>query len=444
MQAPNSWKPTLVIYNEPLGKELGLESGLAPEKLAAYFGASEFMDGSTPVAMAYAGQQFGHFVPQLGDGRAVLLGEILTPAGKRFDLHLKGSGPTIYSRRGDGLSALGPALREYIVSEAMHALGVPTTRSLAVVRTGELVQREQLTPGGVLARVARSHLRVGTFQYFAGRSDLEGLRTLADYTIARLYPHLVNHEDRFFLFWQEVARKQMSLIAQWMSLGFIHGVMNTDNMNVSGETIDYGPCAFMDEFRFNKVFSSIDRQGRYAYNQQGNIGLWNLARLAECLMLLMGDAPEVNGPRFSAGLSELQERHQAEFFRRMSAKLGLITPAPGLVQRWLALLEQHELDFTSSFIELERGSEFPTEFSEWMAEWRALGPDQSLMRLTNPLVVPRNHLIERAIEAANRGDDSNFVRLVKAVQDPFNREAAAEFVTPPAVHERVARTFCGT
>ena len=458
IDAPNEWKPTLIAFNHALADELGIDlKEVSEEQLAAFFAATEFMPGSRPVAMAYAGQQFGHFVPQLGDGRAMLLGEFVAKNNERYDIHLKGSGRTSFSRRGDGRSALGPVIREYILSEGMHALGVPSTRTLCAVRTGEVVQRDTPAPGAVMTRLARSHVRVGTFQYFAGRNDPVNLKLLTDYTVARLYPQLVGSADLYFQFWSQVAERQMKLIAHWMSLGFIHGVMNTDNVNVSGETIDYGPCAFMDEFNWNKVFSSIDQNGRYAYSNQPKVGLWNLARLAECLMLLMDGTQEENGQRFSLQLQALQGVYEQEFHTRMLTKLGLIDSHSGdneLVKNFLQLLQDHELDFTLSFLDLERmlNEQIPftqlatvAGFVEWEKSWLKRSPSKALMTKTNPSVIPRNHQVEQAIQAANNGDDGVFHEMVEAVRYPFIRtEELMTFQKAPALQERVLRTFCGT
>ena len=319
LQPEPSSDPHLLAWNEELAQELGLqEFADDPARLARLFGGNELLPGSEPIALAYAGHQFGNFVPQLGDGRALLLGELLSSAGKRLDVQLKGSGQTPFSRRGDGRAALGPVIREYLVSEAMHRMGVPTTRALAAVSTGEFVLRDGRLPGGVLTRVASSHIRVGTFEFFAARRDKEALQTLVDYAIARHYPEVLDEPQPLVAFFAQVLEAQASLVAQWMGLGFIHGVMNTDNTSISGETIDYGPCAFMDEFDYRKVFSSIDQFGRYAYGKQGQMAHWNLARLAETLMLL-----DDSNSLFEEQLARFQPLFEAQFIKRMARKLSV-------------------------------------------------------------------------------------------------------------------------
>ena len=341
--------PKLLAWNTELAEELGL-SGLAgsEERLARIFSGNELPEGAEPIALAYAGHQFGHFVPQLGDGRAVLLGEVIKRSnGQRFDLQLKGSGQTPFSRRGDGKSSLGPVIREYLLSEAMYRMGVPTTRALAAVQTGESVYRDTILPGGVLTRVASSHLRIGTFEYFAARQDLDALRTLADYAIERHYPEVKETSHPLVAFFGKVVEAQAALVAHWMDIGFIHGVMNTDNTAISGETIDYGPCAFMDEFDINKVFSSIDQDGRYAYGQQASIGQWNLVRLAECLLLL-GDDQQL----FEAEFARYHDLFEHHYLQRMRRKLGLTSEEPGdrsLINEWQQHLQDHALDYTLSF-----------------------------------------------------------------------------------------------
>jgi serine/tyrosine/threonine adenylyltransferase len=457
----NNFSPTLIVFNHRLAHDLGLDFGLLrDEDFAGYFSAKDFIPGSEPVAMAYAGHQFGHFVPQLGDGRAMLLGEFLTPKKERFDVHLKGSGQTFYSRRGDGRSAIGPVLREYLLSEGMQALGIPTTRSLCAVRTGETVQREEGRPGAVLTRIAKSHVRVGTFQFFASRGDLANLKVLVDYTIDRLYPHLKNSPDRIVEFWQEFCDKQIQLVSQWMSMGFIHGVMNTDNMSISCETIDYGPCAFMDHFSFKKVFSSIDQNGRYAYSNQPQIAIWNFARLAECLIPLIDAPPEKTQKMFETELAVFHNDMMDAFFFRMGQKLGLEGSEDGvrnLVEIWLGFLEQHELDFTLSFIDLERllenkqtftNIESLEGFKDFFSSLKSnlvVSTALERMKKNNPFTIPRNHQVEKVIKASEKGDDSAFLRFIDVVRDPFRRsEGLTEFQRPPMPDEIVHRTFCGT
>ncbi len=433
--------PRLVRVNAGLAAELGLDPAtLTGAEGLAMFAGNWLPEGAEPLAMAYSGHQFGHFSPQLGDGRAILLGEV---AGR--DMQLKGSGPTPFSRRGDGRAALGPVLREYIVSEAMFALGVPTTRALAAVTTGEWVMRETALPGAVLARVAASHLRVGTFQFFAARGDLDGLRTLTDYAIAR---HDPGASPRGFF--EGVVRRQAQLIAQWLSLGFIHGVMNTDNCSISGETIDYGPCAFLDAYDPAAVFSAIDQQSRYAFGQQPRIAQWNLARLAEA-MLPIFDTDEDKAVAYAEqALGLFATTFQDAYLQAMGRKLGLATPAPedaALSQDLLQLMGETGADFTRTFRQL--GDDVvPQGFEDWAARWRlrrATEPSwQALIRATNPAVIPRNHLVEAAIAAATEREDfSVFEALLAAVTQPF-ADADPAFTTPPLPDQRVMQTFCGT
>ncbi len=460
IRKPNTFSPTLIAYNQELADSLGINLKTSPEQIARYFSAAEFMPGSEPVAMAYAGHQFGHFVPQLGDGRAMLLGEFISSDQKRYDIHLKGSGRTFYSRGGDGNSAIGPVIREYLVSEGVHALGIPSTRILCAVRTGEMVEREETLPGAVVTRLALAHIRVGTFEFFARQGDATNLKVLADYTIDRLYPDIKLSENKYLDFWKAVAARQMNLIVKWMSVGFIHGVMNTDNMAISGETIDFGPCAFMDEFKFNKVFSSIDRNGRYAFSNQPQIALWNLARLAECLIPLMSGTPESLGQIFSSELKNLYADFTTMFETSICQKLGLKSGNKELIQQWFSFLEVNDVDFTLSFIDLERILEGKKTFTElenlpgfdqfrtlWDSQWETRKKEEVLqqMKLKNPMTIPRNHMIEIAIRASETGNDEKFLELLSAVQKPFVRvESLTKFQTPPLPTERVAKTFCGT
>ncbi|MBM9400436.1 YdiU family protein [Gluconacetobacter azotocaptans] len=449
--------PRLLKLNEGLARDLGLDPDwLAGPEGVALLAGSAFPPGVTPIATAYAGHQFGQFVPVLGDGRALLLGDGVDVHGRPYEIQLKGSGPTPFSRRGDGRAALGPVLREYLVSEAMAALGVPTTRTLAAVATGESVIRDTLRPGAVLARVASSHIRVGSFQYFAARQDEEGLRALADFAIARHYPDLVGREDRYLAFFDAVVGAQAELIARWMSLGFIHGVMNTDNMTVSGETIDYGPCAFLDEYNPAKVFSSIDQGGRYAYANQPQIAMWNLARLAETLVPLIDADPQAAVDRLQPVLMTFRERYEKAADVLMHRKLGLETDEPDdrrLISDWLDLLRVASADFTWSFRRLaDPEPDFPDldGFAAWRARWDArlasegCAPSDARvkMRRVNPAVIPRNHRIEAVIEAAEKGDFGPFEALLAAVTTPFADDP--DYERPPLVAERVRATFCGT
>lgn len=441
--------PELIIWNHALAQELGLVSW--QDDAAARCSGARLPRFATPVALAYAGHQFGQFVPQLGDGRALLLGERIDVHGVRRDLQLKGSGRTVFSRGGDGKSPLGPVLREYLVSEAMHVLGVPTTRSLAAVTTGVPVLRESLSPGAVLTRVARSHVRVGTFEFLAARGDAAGVAQLATFVAQR---HAINVGDCAALaVFEHAVRVQAELVANWMALGFIHGVMNTDNTALSGETIDYGPCAFMDEFKRDKVFSSIDRFGRYAFDQQPVVGAWNLSRLASCLLMIHDDVAA-----FEAQLDNFLPTWQARYRAKLGAKLGLVDvsddDAP-LIEQWLELLEKRALDYTRSWHDLAATLHAPAAcpFGDVGERWRqrALGDGRSVavvrsaMAAANPVVIPRNHLIENAISDAEGGDFTTFHALHDALARPFDAALAqTDWARAPQVQERVSQTFCGT
>ncbi|SFB44647.1 Uncharacterized conserved protein YdiU, UPF0061 family [Cohnella sp. OV330] len=453
--------PKLAVLNVRLAESLGLnEEALRSGAGLAVLAGSEAPDGAEPLAQAYAGHQFGHLT-MLGDGRALLLGEQISPDGSRRDLQLKGSGRTPYSRGGDGRAALGPMLREYVISETMHGLGIPTTRSLAVVATGEPVFREDELPGAVLTRVAASHIRVGTFQYAAGAGSSDQVRELADYTMQRHYPEVKAGDYLSFL--KAVVRRQASLIAKWQLVGFVHGVMNTDNMAISGETIDYGPCAFLDVYDPSTVFSSIDANGRYAYNQQPRIAAWNLARFAETLLPLLDEDEERAVALAEQEISAFPGLFEAEWLAGMRAKLGLSGEAPedeSLAQDLLELMETHRADFTNTFASLTLGTTaegplFESEaFASWRGRWKARIGDtddeaaasQRLMRRSNPAAIARNHRVEEALEAAvERGDYGVLNRLVEALRDPFaySPEQAAYAALPDASCGRY-RTFCGT
>jgi serine/tyrosine/threonine adenylyltransferase len=454
--------PKIVIFNQSLATSLGLDvQNLQSEEGAAVFAGNKIPEGATSLAQAYAGHQFGHFT-MLGDGRAVLLGEQITPQGQRFDIQLKGSGRTTYSRGGDGRAAIGPMLREYIISEAMHGLGIPTTRSLAVVTTGEEITRESYLPGGILTRVAASHLRVGTFQYAARWGSEEDLRELADYAIKRHYPEIEEDENRYLSFLQEVIKRQAMLIAKWQLVGFIHGVMNTDNMTISGETIDYGPCAFMDTYDPATVFSSIDREGRYAYGNQPNIGVWNLARLAEALLPLLHEDQEEAVTLAQDKLSDFAQLFESNWLEGMRAKLGLFNEEEQdkqLIKDLLEMMQKHRADYTNTFraLTLDKPEETvlqgTTEFTQWLEQWQArLGRQQEskdsstqLMRNSNPAVIPRNHRVEEALEAANNGDYRVMERLLIVLSNPYAYSPEQlEYTTLPAPAARPYRTFCGT
>jgi uncharacterized protein YdiU (UPF0061 family) len=460
--------PVLLKFNEALAKELEIDADYSdPVRLATILAGNVVPPGAMPIAMAYAGHQFGNFVPQLGDGRAILLGEVIDRNGVRRDIQLKGAGPTPFSRRGDGRAALGPVLREYIVSEAMNALGIPATRALAAVATGEAVQREQVLPGAVFVRVAASHVRVGTFQYFAARGDNDGVKVLADYVIDRHYHELKTEPNPYLALFDAVAMRQADLISRWMGVGFIHGVMNTDNMTLSGETIDFGPCAFLDEYHPMKVFSSIDQMGRYAYRNQPGIGQWNMARLAECLLPLLGDDEEKAVEAANAVLKNFGDRFQTQWLDVFRAKIGLRTQQEGdadLVQGLLTAMQEAQADFTLAFRRLAdcaegRTAAFlelfadPVRAAEWLATWRERLAEEAqpaeaqaaAMRSVNPAVIPRNHRIEEAIAAAMQGDMSLFEKLLQALEKPFeDRSEFAEYALPPQPDERVMQTFCGT
>ena len=459
--------PAMIRLNHDLATELGIDIARldSPEGLAILAG-NRRPEGSEPLAMAYSGHQFGGFSPQLGDGRAILLGEVIGKEGVRYDIQLKGSGPTPFSRRGDGRSALGPVLREYIVSEAMVALGVPTTRALAAVASGDKVVREGVEPGGVFTRVAQSHIRIGTFQWFAAREDYGNLKVLADYVIDRHYPDAWQEEDPYRALLDGVIGRQAELIAHWMQLGFIHGVMNTDNMTVSGETIDYGPCAFLDIYEPAKTFSSIDHQGRYAFGNQGPIGHWNLTRFAETLLPLLNDDPKRSVAEAESSLDQFSGLHQSALQKRFTAKIGIEDGDTGdwsMVENLLSAMADGEADFTQVFRNLpeslESGNDHaiahlfnqPEAIVAWLSAWRArlLHFDRSqtlaLMRRTNPVLIPRNHRIEEAIKAGNDGDFTPFHRLHQVLQNPFTEQVeSAEYEATPAPDEVVQATFCGT
>ncbi|MGG3451531.1 YdiU family protein [Domibacillus aminovorans] len=454
--------PKLVIFNNPLAASMGLNGEtLQSEDGVAVLAGNRIPEGALPLAQAYAGHQFGHF-NMLGDGRAVLLGEQITPKGERFDIQLKGSGRTPYSRGGDGRAALGPMLREYIISEAMHALGIATTRSLAVVTTGESVIRETDQPGAILTRVAASHLRVGTFQYVSKWGTVEDLRVLADYTLKRHFSDIDAVENRYLFLLQEVIKRQAMLIANWQLVGFIHGVMNTDNMAISGETIDYGPCAFMDAYDPATVFSSIDVQGRYAYGNQPYIAGWNLARFAETLLPLLHDDQEKAVEMAQDAISNFTELYHSNWLAGMRTKLGLFNEEPedkSLIEDLLSLMEKYHTDYTNTFRALTFDTPEDTvlfgtpEFTQWHERWKArLGRQQEsksssnqLMRNSNPAVIPRNHRVEAALEAAVEGDYSVMERLLDVLSSPYaHSPEQADYCTLPAPSTHPYRTFCGT
>ena len=455
--------PRLVRVNAGLAGQLGLDPGeLASAEGVEVLAGNRVPEGAAPLAAAYAGHQFGNFVPQLGDGRAILLGEVVARDGARRDIQLKGSGPTPFSRGGDGRAALGPVLREYIVSEAMAALGVPTTRALAAVTTGEPVMRETMLPGAVLTRVASSHIRVGTFQYFAARGDNEAVRLLADHVIARHYPDAASAANQYRALLDAVVARQAALVGHWLLVGFIHGVMNTDNCSVSGETIDYGPCAFMDIYDPATVFSSIDRNGRYAYGNQPRIAVWNLARLAETLLPLLHDNEDAAVASAQESLAGFSPLFEAAYFGGLRRKIGLTSERDGdvtLVNDLLKLMAENSADFTLTFRKLSDASvrgEFtdPAAFDVWASRWRwRLGDETASpetiwerMRAVNPAFIPRNHLVEAALNAAiEHADFAPFEEILSVLSRPFEDQPGFErYAAPPLPDQRVTQTFCGT
>ncbi|EFL88601.1 YdiU family protein [Ahrensia sp. R2A130] len=443
-------EPSWLAWNGELARGLGLDGWGQDDATLAVLSGNEIAEGSEPLAAAYAGQQFGNWSPQLGDGRAHLLGEVIANDGLRYDVQLKGSGPTPFSRGGDGRAWLGPVLREYLVSEFMAACGVPTTRALAAIATGERVLREAVFPGAVLTRIARSHLRVGTAQFFSIRKDTDNLRLLVDYTIGRLYPDLAEHANKPLALLERVVDRQAGLIAKWMGLGFIHGVMNTDNVALSGETIDYGPCAFMDEFKNDKVFSSIDHGGRYAYGGQPHVGHWNMVQFAQSLLPLIDD-DEDRAVELAQGVvndfPKIYARHHKTI---ANAKLGLVVDreeGPQLPADMLTAMQTAGSDFTNSFVALEEQRFDQLPAGDWQADLRDVWERQGGPEFTrsNPQIIPRNHRIEEAIAAALEGDMAPFETLRLALADPFEVAPDHQHLTaPPAENEAVLQTFCGT
>lgn len=455
--------PKLVCLNYDLANKLGLNGKeLKSKEGIEILAGNRIPEGASPLAQAYAGHQYGHFT-MLGDGRAVLLGEQITPQGERFDIQLKGSGETPYSRRGDGRATLGPMLREYIISEAMHALGIPTTRSLAVVTTGESVIRQNPLPGAVLTRVASSHLRFGTFQYVANWGTVEELKILADYAIKRHFPDVEDSENPYLSLLQEVMKRQASLVTKWQMVGFIHGVMNTDNMTISGETIDYGPCAFMDNYDPLRVFSSIDTGGRYAYGNQHNIAGWNMARFAETLIPLFHPSQEEAIKLAENAISEFAELYRNNWLKSMRSKLGIFNEEvddTAIIQELLNMMNKYSADYTNTFRALTFDKPEDTvlfgmpEFSQWYEKWQArLGRQEEskelsyeMMKNSNPAVIPRNHRVEAALEAAvKNGDYSVMERLLDVLASPYDySKEQDEYTKLPEIVDPYYRTFCGT
>ncbi|PWU66935.1 protein adenylyltransferase SelO [Gracilibacillus dipsosauri] len=453
--------PEIRVLNHALLQSLGL-AAISKTEMLGVFSGNKMPEGTQSISQAYAGHQFGNFT-MLGDGRAVLIGEQLTPAGDKFDLQLKGAGKTPYSRGGDGRATLGPMLREYIISEAMYQLGIPTSRSLAVVTTGEEVRREVELPGAILTRVASSHLRFGTFQYAAAFGEEDDIKQLADYAIKRHYPTLKSKPNPYLSLIKEVVNRQGKLIVKWQLVGFIHGVMNTDNMTISGETIDYGPCAFMDEYDPATVFSSIDIQGRYAYGNQPNIGGWNLARFAESLLPILHDEEERALELAQGAIEEFSDIFYAEWIKGMRRKLGLFNEEQEdekLIEELLQLMQQYNADYTNTFRALtfhQTNSQVlfeRDEFKKWQTKWKQRRERQAeseeevldLMKKSNPAVIPRNHLVEEAIEAAvTKEDDSVMKNLLDILADPYaHTKEQVEYAALPPKSKRPQQTFCGT
>jgi uncharacterized protein YdiU (UPF0061 family) len=462
-QPTPSRSPKLVVLNYSLARYLGLNIGMLKSKIGIeMLSGMQIPEGSTPIAQAYAGHQFGYFT-MLGDGRAVLLGEQITPRSERVDIQLKGSGETPYSRNGDGKAALGPMLREYIMSEAMHALGIETTRSLAVVLTGDKVYRESPLDGAILTRVALSHIRVGTFQYAANFGTIENIKALADYTIKRHYPFIENDDNKYFSFLKEVVKHQAMLISKWQLTGFIHGVMNTDNMAISGETIDYGPCAFMDEYDPETVFSSIDRNGRYAYGNQPKIAEWNLSRFAETLLPLIHENKEQSVIMAQNAVNEFSDIYKVQWLAGMRAKLGIFNEEDedeSLVNELLDMMYKYHEDFTNTFRLLTLGKYEETvmggtnEFSNWLERYKSrisrqqedYDASKELMRNSNPFVIPRNHRVEEALtEAVNNRDYSVMERLMDVLSKPYAyADEHLEYTELPKEKNKCYKTYCGT
>ena len=472
-------RPQLIRFNKALAHELGLNADQLDSLIGTeIFSGSRIPDGAMPLSMAYAGHQFGGYAPRLGDGRAILLGEVIDTNGVRRDIQLKGTGRTPFSRGGDGRAVLGPVLREYILSESMHALGIPTSRALAATLTGETVMRDRPLPGAMFTRVARSHVRIGTFQYFAAHNDQRSIRALADYVLQRHYPEAAESEHPYDALFAAVLERQAALVAKWMHVGFIHGVMNTDNMQIAGETIDYGPCAFMDSYDPNTVYSSIDRLGRYAYENQPRAAYWNLAWLVRALLPCMDEDAAVAAQRAQAISDGFPAKYEAAWLCGMRAKLGLTTANEQdqeLIQQLLDHMHQQRADFTLTFRRLSSLSstiagdndhrngdgdaavrqlfEDPAAFDAWAIDWRARlaheGSNdtdrQSAMRAVNPAYIPRNHRVEEAIQAGLGGDFSVFETLIEALATPFEDNPRFEHLAlPPQSHEVVQQTFCGT
>ena len=461
--------PKLIIFNNNLGEHLGFDINQTNDNYAQIFSGNIIPNGASPIALAYAGHQYGNFVNQLGDGRAVLLGEVTDLNEQRYDIQLKGSGQTQFSRRGDGRSPLGPVVREYILSEAMHSLNIPTTRSLAAVSSGEQVYRDTSLPGAILTRVAKSHIRIGTFEYFASLKQLKNLKTLSDYTIDRHYPEVKSSKNRYLSLLNAVSNKQAELIAHWMSIGFIHGVMNTDNTSIAGETIDYGPCAFMDSYDPSTVFSSIDHHGRYSFGNQPHIIEWNLACFATCLIPLIDEDPSKAKKQAGELIKDASVKVNKAIMDKMRQKIGLSSEQKTthqLLEKLLKIMLDNHSDYTLTFRYLcdvlgEKGdSKFKEQFttqdeiSKWLVEWQSCINNQGQskekiyqsMRLINPAFIPRNHLIERIIKAAVDHDDYSEMKALSSIlSNPYKEQNVDfDYMNPPESSEKVYQTFCGT
>jgi len=457
-------RPQLIQFNYQLADELGINfQDVSSCELAEIFSGNKILEGSKPIALVYAGHQFGHFVSQLGDGRAILLGEVINKNGELRDIQLKGSGRTPYSRQGDGRAALGPVIREYIISEALHNLRIRTTRSLAIITTGENVFRETILPGAILTRVAASHIRIGTFEYFSAQQDTEALKILTDYALDRHYPEIKRTPNPYYSFLKEVMKSQILLIVDWMRVGFIHGVMNTDNISISGETIDYGPCAFMDYYHSEKVFSAIDYYGRYGFGNQVNIGLWNIIKLYQALLPILNVNTNVDDL-----ILLFTSTFNQKWLEMIGKKIGIVLikeEDQKLIQNLLNIMQENEMDYTLTFRYLfyavnndswpyEDFFNVPVPFKDWVEKWRIRFQEQGIetrkllkiMSQVNPVYIPRNHNIERVIKAANTHNDfAEMKKLIRILSTPYKEhQALIEYMKPPLPDERVSKTFCGT
>ena len=461
-------KPELISCNKSVAELLGINlKWIKSDEGIACLTGSKVLEGSNPLSMVYAGHQFGNWVPRLGDGRAILLGEIVSQENERWDIQLKGSGITPFSRNGDGKAALGPVIREYLLSHAMYNLGIPTTLALTIATTGENIRREALLPGAIISRVAKSHIRVGTFQYFASQGKYNLVKDLSDYVINRHIPEIINKKSKYFDFFQSVAKKQAILIAKWMSVGFIHGVMNTDNCSIIGDTIDYGPCAFIDIFKKDAVFSSIDTFGRYSYKNQPLIGQWNLVQLANCLLPLFSDNKEKSIQMAQEEIDKFPRIYEEFWFNEMREKLGLKIIKKqdmNLIKELEDIMESEQLDFTITFSSLKfifqnktnrlvKFNKRSKKFNDWILKWKSRLAEEKIskieimkkMEFSNPYIIPRNHLVEEAIDFANNNDFLNFSKLFNLLSKPYSfKEENHRYYIPPDKVDENFKTFCGT